>query len=821
MVELAKTGSANLLAGRPVYLGLFTVTLSTLMYEILLTRIFSVTIWYHFAFLAVSIALFGMTVGAIVVYLLPPAQGQTRSQLALSSLLFGISVVVSFVAYLRIPMTMGEFTYLTLTYLTIAIPFIFSGVCVSLALTRFPRQIGKLYAADLAGAACGCVLVISVLQLTDGPGAVVVVALLGSVGAVFFAAGEWTGRPLKMAALASALLLAIFAAAHAVRANEQLPLLRLTWVKGAPESRALYEKWNSFSRIRVFGMQSAPFGWGLSPAAPAGLKVNQLALTIDASALTVLTRYDGNVAKLAYLKYDVTNVVHYLRHDAKVLTIGAGGGRDVLSALAFGQKAVVAVEINGAIIDAVNGKFGDFTGHLDRDRRVTFINDEARSYIARQKGTFDIIQASLVDTWAATAAGAFALSENSLYTVEAWRLFLEHLSPRGILSFSRWYAREDPAQMYRLTSLARSALESLGVQNPRAHMIIVRSVPKAVGIGTLLVSRVPFSAQDVDTIRSVARTMRFDVVLSPWSALDPRFAFIASGGGPHPARQALPLNTAAPTDDSPFFFQMLQLRDVFNWNLWTREFQAISADAVFILGMLLIAVFGLTLAAIIVPLLLTTRRGALWGSSPLFVFFGSIGLGFLLVEISQLERLVIFLGHPTYSLSVVLFTLLLSSGLGSYLTPTLNRPDWMTSAILRLILLPCVVFLFGMLTPSILASLQGAATPVRIAAALGILFPLGIFMGAAFPLGMGVASARFASVTPWLWGINGAASVCASVLAVAIAVSAGISVSFWTGCACYVVALIAFVWQVRSEQSAQAKTSGWGSPESVISWPAA
>ena len=210
-----------------------------------------------------------------------------------------------------------------------------------------------------------------------------------------------------------------------------------------------------------------------------------------------------------------------------VLVIGAGGGRDILSALVFGAKSVTAVEINKDIIRTVNGRFGDFTGHLDRDPRVRFVNDEARSFVARSKERFDTIQISLIDTWAATAAGAFVLSENSLYTVEAWTTFLQHLSDDGLLSVSRWYFQDRPAEMYRTTTLAVEALRAVGVTDPRRHIVVIRNMQLANrpadtpdGVGTILVSRRPLSDAELDTLDRESARLQFDVPFSPRRATD-------------------------------------------------------------------------------------------------------------------------------------------------------------------------------------------------------------------------------------------------------------------------------------------------------------
>lgn len=811
----------KLIAKKQTFAGLFIITLATLMFEILLTRIFSVTMWYHFAFMAISIALFGMTVGAIMVYLLPFyfTSEKVRYQLAISSLMFAVFIVVSFFIHLNISvfgftenLSKKGLLFLSINYIVIAIPFIFSGITVCLALTRFPRQISTLYAVDLGGAASGCILLIYILNITDGPTSVIIVAFLACCGSAFFA-HDGGFRKLLQTSLICACLLFSFAIANTFLVYKQNQLIKLKWVKGERETQLLYEKWNSFSRITIKGNPDKPenpFGWGLSASYSLGRKNKQLALNIDASAGTVLTAFDGNLDQLEHLKYDITNVVHYIRQNAKVFIIGTGGGRDILSAMVFDQKSIVGMEINKDIIETVNKRFGNFTGHLDKFPNITFINDEARSYITRQKDCFDIIQASLIDTWAATASGAFVLAENSLYTVEAWKLFLEHLAPNGILTFSRWYYKDRPREIYRLTSLATSSLQQSGINNPRAHIIILRNLLRygtelsPSGVGTILVSKEPFSRTDLSIIEEVAKKMQFDIVLSPHFALDTTFATIASGKNLDKFLATFPFNISAPTDDSPFFFNMLRLRDMFSQELWNQEVMKvmnINLKAVAVLGVLLITVSCLTLLCVIMPLILTTKKAIIKNALPLFIYFASIGFGFILIEISQMQRLIVFLGHPTYSLSVVLFSLLLFSGFGSYATQRITNTykSNIRIAIILLFILLCVLIVFGLITPAAIKKFQGSITVIRICVAAGILSFLGLFMGMAFPLGMKLASTRSISLAPWLWGINGATSVCGSVLAIAIALSSSISTSFWLGSIFYAFAFCAFIWESQKK----------------------
>jgi hypothetical protein len=807
-------------AGRGTFTGLFLITLATLTYQLLLTRIFSVTMYYHFAFVAISVTMFGMAVGALLIYGRPAVFTPDRLQerLAQASLGFAITIVATFLAHLWLPfrpeLSLTGVATVVVTYAVLSVPFTFSGIVVALALTRFPQQVSSLYAADLAGAAVGCALLGPLLRVTDAPTGIVATAAVAGLGGLLFLpakAGSYPvttssggfrlqpeGRLLRRLCLLVTLTLAAFAVVHTYAVRHDSAWLRLVWVKGRYEPRPIVERWNPFSRIRVIGdpaREIKPSGWGFSATLPPALTARELHLDIDSYAGTELTAFDGNTATVEHLKYDVTNVVHYLRPSSDVVVVGAGGGRDILSALVFNQRQVTGVEINPSILELVNGRFGDFTGHLDRNPRVRFVNDEARSYLARMQARVDIIQISLIDTWAATASGAFVLTENSLYTLEAWTRFLERLSPRGVLSVSRWYYADRPGEVYRSAVLAVAALQRLGIARPRDHFAIVRASPPATagapdGIGTILVSRDPLTSADLDTLEAVAARLKFDIVQSPRTSVDDTFAAIASGDRLPALLASYPLDISAPTDDSPFFFHMLRLRDVFDVHRWQDQgIVSFNMKAVGVLGVLLTTVVLMTTACIVVPLMRTGRGTGLEGAAPYLAYFAAIGLGFMLIEISQLQRLTIFLGHPSYSLSVVLFSLLVSSGLGSLSTARLTGPEG--AARRRLMLTIAVLAAFGLLTPLVTHRFEASSTPIRIALSIALLFPLGFLMGMAFPLGMRLALRRAPLLAPWFWGVNGAASVCASVLAVVIAIGAGISAAFWTGTACYLAALTA------------------------------
>jgi hypothetical protein len=813
-------------AGIGVYVGLLLTTLCTLAYQLLLTRIFSVTMWYHYTFVAISVTMFGLTVGAILVYLLPrlfpPAAAPQR--MALAGSCFGVLILLSFAIHVQIPFftaeaPLGNLWLMALNFALLSLPFIASGVCVTIAMTQFPPQLGKLYATDLVGAGLGCLLVGVVSRLVDAPTLILDVAALAAFAAIWFLLNT-AARGWLLVSLGALLVVVIPVSLSTGPSGQRAEFLRLYPVKDRDEKKEppIYERWNAYSRVAVWEAGTVPIGWGLSERLRYQGRIEQKWLNVDASAGTVLTHFRGALAPLEFLRYDVTNLVHYIRPHARVLVVGPGGGRDILSALYFHQPEIVGVEINEAILQTVNGKYGDFTGHLDRLAGVSLINDEARSYIARTHRQFDIIQVSLIDTWAATAAGAYVLTENALYTTQAWRRMFERLSNRGVISFSRWHSADDPGEVYRLTSLAVAALKQLGVAHPADHLMIVLRPEdpehgQKAGLATLLASRQAFSQRDVDTIGKVADEMAFEVLLSPRRAglgaakhADKTLERLASGRDLETFIKGFPIDISPPTDDRPFFFAMMRLRDLWPFGDSDDEGPVPDLDAVLTLGTLLATVVVLTGLCVILPLGLTMLSGgrrALRGSLPLFVYFCSIGLGFMLVEIAMIQRLSVFLGHPIYSMTVVLFCLLGATGCGSWLSGLLVKdPLRGPRAPACLAALAGVVLLLGAAAPLLLFHLDALPTPGRIAVACGLLLPMGLVMGTGFPLGMRAASRHAAGLTPWLFGMNGATSICGSVVAVIISVCFGITAALLAGVVCYLGALLSFVWARRRQGGA-------------------
>jgi spermidine synthase len=783
------------------YGGLSIVAAAGLMLQIVQTRILSVIAWYHLAFFVISIAMFGLTAGAIWVYLRRGrfAENTLSHDLAYFSAALAATTVLAFAAQL----TLAPVTELTLVSLLIwaelaiclAAPFFFSGVVVSLALTRSPFPVGRVYAADLAGAAIGCLGVLVLLDTVDGPSAVLWVAALTALAAVLFSYSGIGTTPQTRPPLASVLQRPgwMFLVLIAIAIGNDLAAprgLRPVFVKGRAErlENRIFEEWNSFSRILVFDTPNRhPHMWGPSRAfRPGDWSIEQRFMNIDGSAGTTAFRIDGAIGNAGFLKYDVTNLAYFLPDRKRAGIIGVGGGRDLLSARVFGVPDITGVEINPIFHRLLTREpgFAEFSG-LSKLGGMQIEVDEARSWFARTRGTFDIIQMTLVDTWAATGAGAFSLTENGLYTVEAWHTFLERLSPGGVFTVSRWYAPAAAEETGRMVSLAMAAAFSIGADEPRRHIFLAASGH----VATLVLGRTPLSSSAVAALEAAAAKLDYTVLISPNRASESQILqqIVASSNSEELNRYTsdLPLDLTPPTDERPFFFNQLPLYDpwqtiklVFATNRAGVVSGNLFATATLLILFLISAV--LVLGAIILPM-----RPAIRDVGPKLAFGGTayfllLGVGFMSVEIGLLQRMSVFLGHPIYSLSVVLFAIILATGIGSLTSDRLpldsraRLVSW--SALTGGYLLALPLWL-----PNLLLAFGGSALPARATLCVLVIAPAGLLMGYGFPTGMRLISAVDRTPAPWFWGINGGAGVLAATLAMTSSIALGISVTLTIG----------------------------------------
>jgi hypothetical protein len=760
-----------------------------------LTRLLSVITWYHLAFFAIATAMLGMTAGATTVYLMPARYATERldQTIARSCLAYALVVPLALVLLCMTPLdiTLSLMTLLALFGATMvcSVPFYFSGIALTLVLTRQPMPIGKLYAADLVGASLGCLFVLWGLELLDAPSFILLCGAIGALAALAFTGASPSPRFTRTAVW----VLVILAAATVV--NNATPYgVKPMVVKGRFESVEDYftERWNSFSRVVVYKPSYAePQYWGPSPVAPTNQVILQYPMNIDGAAATTLRPF-GDKRDIEHLRYDVTNIAYYLRPNGGAFVIGVGAGRDIQSAILFGHKRVVGVDVNPIFIDLLTGEFRDFVGIAGRPG-VRLLTEEARSYLSRNKDQYSVIQMSLIDTWAATGAGAFSLTENALYTLEAWQVFYSRLAADGIFTVSRWYTPKNLSETGRVVSLAVATLLESGVTDPSRHIALVT----AENISTLLLSKQPFGGGSLAALSAVASDLRFDVAITPGRPPDNdilrRIVGVHSMAELHEAIADMPVNYEPPTDERPYFFNVLRLSNLSP--LRYTNLAVVRGNLIATLTLLaLIFSLGLIAAAtIVVPLKVKARREraagrrakVLWSGA---MYFSLIGAGFMFMEVALIQRLSVFLSHPVYALGVLLFTIILSTGIGSFLSERLPlaRAPWVY--IYPAATVAAIVAIRYAL-PILLGKMVSAPMADKAAASVLAVFPVGMLMGFFFPTGMRIARLVSDDDTPWYWALNGILGVLCSALAVFVSIYSGISTSFYLAAVCYAAVL--------------------------------
>jgi SAM-dependent methyltransferase len=775
---------------RAFFIGLALVCGGTLMYEVVLTRILSVLCWYYLAFVSISMAMFGMTAGALFVQVRPDRfrREEIPHRLAQITFAMAVSMPVALVTLFAVPLGVSRsletfFGFLLFSSI-IAVPFFFSGVAVCISLTRTPFDIGHIYFADLFGAGAGCLGAVVLLELIDAPSGIFVISSFLFLGAAAYATYSGNYKNSWRCYMGAAAMLIVAVLNASTRYGIQ-PI----WSKGEIDPRAdiAVEVWNPISKVRVLNprMTQAPL-WGPSPRAPQ-MQIEAIHLDIDNDATTWMLHFRGDLKPFDVLLYDVTSLGAQMRAGGAAAIIGVGGGRDVLICAINGFSRIVGIEVNSAIINVDTRRFAWFSG-FDIIPGFELHADEGRSYLTRNHEKFDLIQASLVDTWAATSAGAMTLSENSLYTVDAWQVFYRDLKPGGLITFSRWY-REAGTETYRLFSTAWATLLSEGVADPSRNIALVSSDT----IATILVSNQPFSEEDLRKIRSITDQMKFTVLFFPGEPSQiPELSSITSTrtlAELERLRYAADLDYSPVFDSSPYFFSTLRLR---NLPHVFKHFQSRSSNfqALFFLFALMVAAIAMVIFAIVFPLIWWARRRTV-PKAPLaggIAYFIVIGLGFILVEMAMMQQLSIFLGHPIYSLVVVLAVLILSTGIGSLVSDRLPLSSSVESR------MPALVVSLALLlySAAVMPVIHGFVADVlwqRVLLSLALVAPCGFLMGFCFPVGLRwLTQLKQEDNLPWMWALNGAAATLGSFVAILISMETTITTCVLTGAACYLVA---------------------------------
>lgn len=777
-------------ASWPDLAGLFLVSMALLALEICLTRIFSTMIWFHFSFLAIGIVMLGFACAGIVLVVFPNLEknGITAAAAGLgfalatgmgvALMLFQSSCLEALSAMVGAPTPRYLFAALLVSVFTLA--FACAGMAVSAMIAGRPRDIGRLYCANLSGAGAGALLILPLLSLAGALNAVLVTLLTSLAGAfcLAFSRTRHSGRLRAACGLAAA---AVIAVTGLTDGNTPFAESLLVRRDVTPENR-LFRKWNSFSCVDVYSADKRDPRyheslWGLSRAYP-GPMPELVKIIIDSWAVTAAYKMDGATLDLPFYDYLPANLAYSLIPRPSVLALGAGGGIDILSALHYRASAVTGVEINPSIVSSVKNELAEYAGNLYNRPDVEIHVAEGRHWLSRDPGTYDLIHLSGVDSLSGALSGAYCFSESYLYTVDAFSEYLAHLSDRGIVTFLR-FAFTPPMEMLRLFTTATEALGRRGITAPERHLMVIHS---NVGLfAVLLMKKEPFTATQIQTIDTVCRDKGFSLLYSPDRRLNN--AFYAFVQAPDRSRfyDRYPFKIMPVTDNSPFFFNYARFPGVFKppnffFLLYFMGQIVLLCGTVFVLA--LFPVFLIWPAAIYRKRKVPVRR-------PLFIvlYFTGIGIAFMLVENLFIQKFTLFLGQPVYALALVLFCALVFAGMGSWGSGRLQEKGYHRRLVSWALpaLLPATFFGADLLFPALLHT--GLALRLFVSAAL--LAPCCFLMGLPFPWGIRALEKGAPQALSWAWALNSYASVLGAFLSVIGGITLGFAAIGMTAAALY------------------------------------
>lgn len=798
------------------FAGLFLLSLATLLLELALTRVLSVSLWYHFGFLVISTALLGFGASGVTLALWTALRERTDLDLGLGvcGLAFAGCVVFSFWCMQRIPfdpfslaVDHRQFLFMPIYFLLVALPFFCSGLAISLLLTRGSKAINRLYGYDLLGAGAGCALVGLVIPQFGGSGSVLLAAFVGALSAACFA---WGSRRV-LATTAAFVSLALLGASFK---GEKIVPIHVSANKSRRNINSIYSAWNTLSLVQVVEFPAE----GKDPAARMMFIDSGTAATgisdLRPDVRRVLAEHPEQVEQLSMIAYAG-------KANPKILIIGSGGGDQVLAGLKAHASSITAIEINSIINDIVANRMNDFWGNLYHQPEVHLVTDEGRSFVRRSTEKYDAIISVHTISNAAVASGALSLAESYVLTREAFEDYLDHLTPDGTIFFTR-----PEYQIPRLVSTAREVFERRGMGSIANHVFAFSEVEERPVPGRLsfvagfLLKRSEYLPSELKQIRGILSAeagpgkdvVAIKTLYSPdEQPTDSVYAQIVGASRLEEVFRNNDSQLAAATDDKPFFNQHTRWSRI-GWNTIVDLFSqkqpfgarmALEDRPIAEVTLLILLVQSAIVAGlcILLPLALRERRGlqieGRWGW---LAYFAALGLGFIMVEIALLQRFLLFLGQPIYTYAVVLAGLLIFTGVGSHAA---GRWGVDLLRILKRVLFGAIVLvpIMAVITPIVFRACLGFGISWRIAIALLLVAPLGFVLGMPFPLGLRLAMERSSALGAWAWGVNGFFTVIGTVLALMLGMMIGFRFVLLLACACYLGGSLALSWlsRVRTE----------------------
>lgn len=805
-------------------IGLALLSMAVLSFEINLTRIFSVGQFYHFAFLIVSIALLGSGASGSFLAIFPQfGRINRQSTLALLSLTCGLSILLSYLLTnwvpfdsFRIAIDPDQLLVLGFHFIALSLPFFISGLATSMLLTHTPQAAGRTYSANLLGSALGCLIALIAPAYFSAEGVVVLSSGLAVIPAIYLAFLPSAKESMisQKATAAIAVIVLVFCLTHLTLrlvTGAGLPGLEikvspykgLSYALQYPGAKTISTAWNSFSRVDLIqspGIHSFP-GLSFRYVEP---PPRQNGILLDGDDLSPVVLPDEDWQFTNYLS---TALPFLLKNQAKALILAPRGGLDLIVALEQGARKITAVEANPLIIQAASFVY--------QNPAIDLVIESDRSFLRQTGDHYDVIIRSLTSSYRPVRSGAYSLAEEYGYTLQAFEDALHKLSPDGIFFAQRWL-QTPPCEEMRLFALAISALENLG-KDPPQHIVALRSYNTAA----VLVKISPFTPEEIAQIQTFSHKRAFDLIYAPGLQANQSnlfnilpedvyyrdFQMLLDDKPREQFYARYPYQIQPPTDDQPFFGHF------FKWSQTPqilgelgKTWQPFGGAGYYIVLLLLGLAILISLVMILAPIAINSfiarrHKGAnssnrklssSSGATRWFFYFAMLGFGFLLVEISLIQRFTLYLDQPAYAFSAVVFSLLLFSAAGSQMSPKISLR---VSLFVLILLLACYAFTL----PGVFKLTMGFPLPARLLATVLLLAPAGFLMGIPFPgairkIGLMVYGSAFVA---WIWAINGTSSVVAAVLSALLALSFGYTAVLWIGAGCYLAAGITVLAQER------------------------
>ena len=786
--------------------GLFFISFSTLLFEISLTRVYSVTLWYNFGFLIISIALLGFGVSGVVLSFWKKLRDEYDLDKSLGrlSILLCLSIVASFWLQQKIPFDPFslysnplQLLYMPLTYILVAIPFFFAGLSLSLLFTRYPININRLYAFDLTGAALGCIAIVFTMPWLGGGGSVLLPATFAAIAALFFC------NKSKKILMGISALLVIGTFLISLHSKKLIPL-RITANKRMSNSKIkpVYTRWNTFSRIDLYDFKSDIFPQKMAPVfiIDQGTAATGLHFDMKPNVKTILKEYNSDSL--------YSSCVAYLdKINPSVLVIGSGSGRQVLDALHHGVSKVTAVDINPIINKVV--QTNPYWSDLFHQPQVKLFTGEGRNFVRSSKEKYDAIVSVHTITNAAIASGALSLTENYMFTKEAFDDYYDHLNDSGMLYFTR-----PEFQLPRLFTTCREVLEANHVKDMATHFFAFTYPASSFENGresffaVFIMSKAALSQDQVNRMISFINLTKSGlpvILYNPFHAENNIYDSILTAKDLPALYRDYPFEIKPATDNNPFFnhhtrwsaLNLHSFTNLFSQNKMGRLALEDKPVAEVTLITLLIQVLIVAAIFILLPLWRFSSSGLkVKNVFPFLLYFSGLGCGFIMIEIVLIQQFGLLLGEPVYTFAIVLAALLLFTGLGAYFSGKyalqtnrlIRNAIWLLAAFI----LAASFFLTPLLRQAIALPMTG-----RIILSVLLMLPLGILLGIPFPSGIRMISENAPSLIPWAWGMNGFFTVIGSVLALMLSMMIGFQAVLWIAVCIYLLSMSAILKTVK------------------------